>query len=64
MELPSPGELEDASELLVQLAEDDFTDLTMPEVLELFRAFCFHPVVRFARAACDLLELGDRERDV
>lgn len=57
MELPSPNELEDAAELLVGLAEEDFTDLTFPEVLEVYREFCLHPVVQFARAACDLLEV-------
>lgn len=57
MELPSADNLDEAAEMLQGLAEEDFFDLTMPEVLELFRAFCEHPVVRFARAACDLLEI-------
>ena len=57
MELPSPADLTAAALLLEDLAEEEFEDLTMPEVLEIFREFCEHPVVRFARAACDLLEV-------
>jgi len=57
VELPSAGELEGAADTLLVLAELDLEDLTLPEVLEVFREFCEHPVVRFARAACDLLEV-------
>jgi len=58
VELPSHGELTEASELLVDLVDVDFEELSFPEVLDLYRAFCTHPVVTFARRLCDLLEVG------
>jgi len=58
VELPSASELSEASELLVDLGEVDFEELSFPEVLDLYRAFCTHPVVSFARRLCDLLEVG------
>jgi len=55
VELPSAGELEDASEILLALAEEDFASMTWEEILDAYRAFCSHPVVLFARAACDVV---------
>ena len=56
MELPSAGELSELSELTLELAELDFADMTWHEIWSAYRAFCTHPVVRFARVACDMVE--------
>lgn len=61
MELPSSAELEEASEILLGLAEEDFDALSWPEILGAYRAFCTHPVVLFARAACDLVGTEEEE---
>lgn len=55
MELPSAAELEGLSEIVLGLAEEDFESMTWPEILGAYQAFCSHPVVMFARAACDVV---------
>lgn len=62
VELPSAAELEEASEILLGLAEEDFENMTWNEILGAFRDFCSHPVVLFARAACDVVG-GTPEED-
>lgn len=53
--LPSASDLEDLADVALELAEVVESDLTMPEVLEAFAAFCRHPVTVFARRLCDLV---------
>lgn len=55
MELPSAAELEELSEVVLALAEEDFESMTWNEILGAYQAFCSHPVVRFARVACDVV---------
>lgn len=61
MELPSAGDLTGASEILLELAELDFDSMTWHEIWDAYRAFCTHPVVRFARVACDMVEPFEEE---
>ena len=53
--LPSAAELEDYADVALGVAEEVSDDLTLEEVLELFAAFCRHPVTVFLRRACDLV---------
>lgn len=53
---PSAAEVEELAELLLGIAEEVEEDLTLEELLELFRAVCVHPVSVFIRRACDLVE--------
>ena len=61
MELPSSGDLVGASEILLEMAELPFEEMSWHEIWEAYRAFCTHPVVRFARVACDLVEPLEEE---
>lgn len=63
MELPSTGELEGLSEEALALAELDFESMTWREIWQAYRAFCNHPVVRFARVACDMVEPFEEDED-
>jgi len=55
VELPSADELEGLSEIVLGLAEEDFDSMTWEEILAAYGDFCSHPVVMFARVACDVV---------
>lgn len=60
---PSPADLTDLADELLIIADEIEEDLTLEELLDLFRRACTHPVTVFIRRMCDLVTVPVEDED-